>query len=623
MSTLRREQFRSGSIDWLRFIIRRARRLLPLLWLTILICLVPAYWLLPPFGEFQQFCKSAIAALGLSANFYFWRIGGSYFNPGMEQLPLMHLWSLAVEEQFYLLMPAAFLLTRWRHSGGITRLAIWLTIASFILALWGSYAHPTATFYMPITRTWEFGAGALAALLPRTNNYRGWLNTLLLAALLLSFSLLDPDSRFQPLLAGLTAAATALLMYLTPTDASRSHTTRLLQLRGLQWIGQRSYAWYLLHWPAVVFYRRYWVEDVSEWELLAVSMFSLLLAALAHRFIEVPCRYSRLGIMETRFRQLSLASLTTLSIAVAVSFLGMQAVERQLQPFWQARNIFPEWGVAAHLCLRSRYHADASSCDVQADAKGREKLVLWGDSHAYHLLQSLREVARQEDVSLRTWSMEGCPPLAKWITDRPLTDEGHTPCVHFAKIASEDLLSTGKQHRTIAVLSARWEPYLGIDPISIADQLMYRKEWSDPKFVEAEQKKFTDSLLTTVRALTDDQIQVILIAPIPEQRIFIPECLSRFGPAHCRTTRKAVEEYRVTALQTLHTVAHQNPSVQIIDPINVYCDDRFCNSGSFAEPWYVDDDHLTTVGARKLQPLFHEAIAEARRRLDAAAIVSR
>ncbi|MES2884267.1 MAG: acyltransferase family protein [Pseudomonadota bacterium] len=617
---LNREQLRTGTVDWTSFLIRRIRRLLPLLLLTVLLSLALGYWLLPPFGEFQNLCQSAIAALGLSANVFFWRFAGSYFNPYLEQLPLLHLWSLSVEEQFYLIVPAAFLLARWQRTNNLAKVVMLLGAASLALCIWGSAQHPMASFYLPITRAWEFAAGALAALSELKQRPRRSMNLVLLLGIVLSFLLLDPDLPLQVLLAGLPAVLTALLLHGLSSQPANDLALRLLQHSALCWIGQRAYAWYLLHWPALAFYRHYWLEDVSPWELPLVSAAALPLAAIAHRYIELPLRNTQWRFIAPRHRLLLLALLTTTSVATTAFVLGVQASQRQAQPEWQFWQVSEDWLVAASHCLRDGALGDdqATVCESPPRTQGAETLFLWGDSHAYHLRPSLNEVSARQDIPLRTWAMAGCPPLTSRTSVVDLKSDGQMACSRFSRRAIADIVNTSERHGTIAILAARWEPYLAVDAISIAERYHFKNNFDQIDRAE-ERRKFTNSLLATVKTLDDRHIQIILVASVPEQLVSIPSCVIRFTSAHCRTARALVEQYSASTMQMLKTVVAQHPHVQVVDPINTFCDTEFCNPGPAKELWYMDDDHLSAAGSRRLMPLLSEAVAEARWRLEQAA----
>lgn len=617
MLALRREQVSTGQIDWMRFLVRRVRRLLPMLLVTIAIALLLGYWLIAPFGEFQHLSKSAMAAAGFSANLYLWRFAGSYFSAGVEQMPLMHLWSLSVEEQFYLLTPLVFLLARWRRLGGLPTIILTLTIISFVITVWGSTRHPTATFYLPVTRAWEFGVGALAAVLAVRLQWPRWIGTALLAALVACLFGLDAEATWLPLYTGVPALLTAAWLLHASGEQTRAASTHWLRSRWLCWIGERSYAWYLLHWPFMVFYRKYYLEDVSTLELLLVSLAALIAADAAHRWIERPARFGSWPGFRSNTRLLSLAAAATAGTVTVAFALGVHAFERQTAPQWQAARAFDRWVAEAFQCMRAAApnSGQPRACRPSATASQTQPLLLWGDSHAYHLVSVLSTLAPQKSFALHTWSMGGCPPVLDYRGTLNGNENERRACTDFIGHAHDAIVSSQQMRPTIVVLAARWEPYQGELPISLPERAASSRRLAKVD-IQTEQANFAGALLATTKDLVSRDIEVIIVAPIPEQRVFAPDCSARFGTAErCLTPRIDVEQYRQSTLRLLQAIRLQSASVQIIDPIDVLCGNEWCDIGPEGALWYVDDDHLSEHGAALLQPALAGAIANAQSRI--------
>lgn len=619
ISALQRENQVKGSIDWTRFLVRRVRRLLPMLLVTIVGTLFAGYWLLAPFGEFQHLSKSAMAAAGLSANLYLWRYAGSYFSAGVEQMPLMHLWSLSVEEQFYLLTPLVFLMARWRVLGGLARIILAFTLVSFALTVWGSPRHPTATFYLPVTRAWEFGLGALAALVTLRTAAPRWTGAALLAALIASLLWLDEHSTWLPIYTGIPALLTALWLLVSAPGSQHASGFTFLHSPLLRWIGERSYGWYLLHWPLMVFYRKYYLEDVGTLDLLMVSLLALAAAALAHRYIERPARFAVWPRFHSNLRLLSLAGLATVTTVNLAFAVGIKAFERQTDAKWQVDRAFNHWMSEAFQCMRAQAPSSElfAACEGPAAQSQSPSVILWGDSHAYHLRSALLALAPQQSFALSTRAMGGCPPVFGFLNLLNQDAEGRAICRDFTQHARTAILSKQQEKGAIVILAARWEPYQGDVPVSVSEKAPFLRLLANTD-ARTEQQNFARALMETAKDLVTRGVEVIIVAPVPEQRMVVPACQARFGSdARCVTPRAEVDQYRKATLQLLHSIALQHPSVQIIDPINLYCDDTRCGVGSKDALWYVDDDHLSTSGAALLQPALGSAIAEAQRRIAA------
>lgn len=609
---LRQQQ--AGAIQWQDFFARRVRRLLPLLCFTQLAALVAGYWLLSPFGALQDLSKSSISATAMLANVYFWHWQGSYFSPAADQLPLLHLWSLGVEEQFYLGLPMIFLLAaKWR-SLGLARLLFALSAISLALTVWGFFYHPSATFYLPAPRAWEFAAGSLAALTAAPQGHHRQYELArwaCLAGITICWFTGSKDASLSLLASGSAAAFTATLLWLTDSGGERLLLPALLRHRALVWLGQRSYAWYLLHWPVLVFYRSYFLENVSLPELLCVVAMSLWLAHICHRYLELPLRYSTAAWAAGK----RLAILTVISMisVIAVSFwLGVSgASANQDKLRWQHAKMATE-EISRSLCpeaLEPTRQPPLKAC-VAGDTESPNQIYLWGDSHAGHLGGLLSGLATNAGFHLMEYWDLGCPPLHTWHPPNWLTDTHLQECQAVASTTIQAIERSSKQNKhVVAVMAARWEPYLGQAPISAADAAAVHTD-------NPAQKKliFGNALNETITSLLANKVQIILVAPIPELIVSAPACLARFTPETCWVPRSTVEAYRAPAMQLLRNSMQHWPNVQLVDPIEALCDADFCRVGSRQAPWYFDDDHLSLLGAQRLKPQMEAAIRAAIKR---------
>ena len=297
-----REQH-AGTFTISNFYERRARRILPALFFIILICLPFAWlWLLP--FELIDFGKSMIAVTAFSSNILFWQ-ESDYFSAGAELIPLLHTWSLAVEEQFYVIFPL-FMMFFW--SLGKRWLVVIISfIGLFSLGLteWGWRYFPEANFYLIPTRAWELMIGALTAFYlfyraesrvklkapPKAQGIINQLASILGFALIIaSIFLLDRDIPFPSLYALAPTVGTALIIVFTTTD---TWVYQILSQRLFVGIGLISYSAYLWHQPLFVFTRIMSSEEPSLWLLGLLIIVTFLLAYLSWRFVEMPFRNKR------------------------------------------------------------------------------------------------------------------------------------------------------------------------------------------------------------------------------------------------------------------------------------------------------------------------------------------
>ena len=287
-------EIQAGTWSYGRFYTRRARRLFPALFVTLALSFFAAVWLLPP-NDLKWFAETAVHSAVSTSNFLYWLELG-YFGPAAERTPLLHTWSLSVEEQFYLIWPALMLFFlaagRGERAGAVRLLAVLLGLS--VASIWAAElllsGDRQAAFYLMPFRFAEFAAGALLVWLPRPPEAWRWAEDLLLAAGLALVAVavvgFDRETPFPGVTSLVPVAGAALLIY-----AGRApRLGRLLTHRPLVWVGLVSYSLYLVHWPLLVFSELELMRVISGWDKVVLGAAALGIAWAMWRWVERPFR---------------------------------------------------------------------------------------------------------------------------------------------------------------------------------------------------------------------------------------------------------------------------------------------------------------------------------------------
>jgi peptidoglycan/LPS O-acetylase OafA/YrhL len=378
-------QSEAGTFSFKDFWLRRARRLFPALAVMLVCSLVAGYFTL--FGDEWRSLGSQVAAVILFvANFQMWQLANDYWGQAAQDTPMLHTWSLAVEEQFYMFFPVAlvFLLKMGRRIV-VTALIVGL-VGSFSISLYGTFHRPAATYYLLPTRAWELLIGCLlvsASLLA----FAG------LVAIIASFVLIDGSAGFPGIEALSPTVGAALILAFAHGGERACLTTRILSFPVCTYIGRISYSLYLWHWPVIVLANWY---DVS---LVWIVASSFVLAMVSYHFVETPLRHNlRLQWC------LPVAALIILSAALPIS---LNKFDSRGLP--DALAFVDAPGVSTRgREFEAIYLLDKGGVRLNSDSGRSPELVVLGSSHARVLGRPFADYAENADVAV---AMLGCTQL--------------------------------------------------------------------------------------------------------------------------------------------------------------------------------------------------------------------
>jgi len=418
-------ELRENRFSLLDFYDRRMRRLLPALFAMLIGSTILALFVLLP-RDLDAFGESLVAAVLSISNFYFWTESG-YFAPAAETMPLLHTWSLAVEEQFYLLFPALMILVWRMGSANVWRTLALLALISFAAGVSAARTVPEAGFYLLPMRAWELLLGSLLALAPsfapaslRQRDVAAGLGLLGIGAAVLTF---DASTPFPGIAAALPSLGAAFVIWSgQPSSASaadvgvepRPLALRLLALPPLVFIGLISYSLYLWHWPLIVLAGQWSAAPLSLTKTVLVVCATFAIASASWKFVEQPLRRGT-SLWTTR-------GLRVRYSGVLVAILALVGISLDIGggfPWLQPRAVLAVVDDARDRSpLRERCHFEpseqgrrtfAETC-VFGSASDR-RIVVLGDSHGAELSYALSEIAQEHHLHVRQITASGCPPL--------------------------------------------------------------------------------------------------------------------------------------------------------------------------------------------------------------------
>lgn len=417
ISSLIYADLKTDRFNFRTFLARRIARLMPAFYLVIIACSAAGYFFLLA-EDFNTFSESRNAVISFWSNIYFWQFSSGYFAQNSEELPLLHFWSLSLEQQFYLFFPILisqlWLYSKKLHVHFLILLVI--TLVGSMFSIWGSINAPSASFFLLPTRLCEFLLGAIIGLKP--NKKIGVVNSsikaefatyLCLGIILLVACTIDNKTTFPGLLALIPSIATALIIYLGQTRSISEKN--VLNLKPLVFMGLISYSIYLWHWPFIAFFNYLRFSYSFSNTLLLILSFSIV-AVMCWRYIETPLR--------KKYRNSLLrATIYFILLPILLIFI-LHAVlpdikKIEIEPDQERTLLSNGW------CHASNGNQDANrlfdpkylSCkkgSIEANAK---KAILFGDSTAGHYEPFLHEIGKAFNISFTVLSTNSCNPSLK------------------------------------------------------------------------------------------------------------------------------------------------------------------------------------------------------------------
>jgi peptidoglycan/LPS O-acetylase OafA/YrhL len=589
----------TDTLDVTDFYAGRALRLLPALLVVLLVTLAIVTWLYAPIDR-APIASNARAVALYAGNIEFARSSTDYFSSGEN--PLLHTWSLAVEEQFYLAWPLLFLCAAYLYerrmardveSGGtVDKKGLLIGIAavgllSLAASLWLTrVSQPWAFFGMP-TRIWEFAlGGAVALTLNESTLEIDGRATVLQGAGLLAIGLAavtyDRATPY-PGVAALLPAVGAVALLVGGQRAPDNVVSRALGTGWLRWLGRMSYAWYLWHWPlvgvgAVI------DGEISVWGRLAWSAVALVLAWLTHRFIEQPARDGRLARISRPW--IAPAALGASVATALVAHGAMRAAEHRVARPDQRIFAAAREDRMRHNCWATTVEDVRGPCEF-GDTRSATTIALLGDSHAEHWLGGLDRAGREHGWKIIAMVKGGCP-----VADMPeLKNARLKRYYHECTRYREAMLRRIIALRPTAVILSSWDHYMPPDGKG--------SDW------QVSPAAWRDGLRRTYQRLTAAGIRTVAIRGTPRTWFDVPSCLSRRAAKLPFATPCTFERSRAlsrVAIAAQNDAARGLP-VAFVDMNDLICATPRCPVIRNGVVVFTDDNHLTASFSRSVAPV--------------------
>jgi len=590
ITTIILKEMQESRFSFTSFYERRIRRLFPALFLMLCTSTIVATLILLP-DDMREFSKSMVAATTFSANFLFWRQVG-YFNHEAAEKPLLHTWSLSVEEQFYIVFPLLlFLLLRYvpRRSVQILFVLFLLSLAATFLP--GRVIHPSSIFYLPAFRAWELLLGCLLALqlLPfqLTHTQRQFISAIGIFLILFACSgaISAPSLQYQTVICA--CLGTALIIF-SGNGSQTLFINRALAWKPFVFLGLISYSLYLWHWPIIGFAKYYFIRDLEPLDKLLIFILSIVLATASWRFVERPFRGNN-GLLARS----GLFGFAILFMLVFISF-GIVGYFTHGLPQRLPAEIVAKLNPVVDYPIVFRQGGNRRPKVIYAVGNQKHmspNFLVWGDSHAEVMLEMIDQVARQNSQSGYLVAYSGCRPLL-----------GVRQCANSAKKFIE-------KHPSIKIvfLVAKWGGDANTSGIGAL-----QKQTATPSRQHKVRERFRQGLQNTIQFLLERNIRVIFVHDVPEMGWDVGSVMLRsewYGRAQSfkPLARSAYEKRRQPVKETLAELGEMD--FEVFDTAQLFCSSTECAVEQNGIPLYSDDHHINNYGANRFSSLFAKALS--------------
>jgi peptidoglycan/LPS O-acetylase OafA/YrhL len=560
-----REIESTGKLDLPTFYQRRIKRLLPTSVFVLFVTAIVGFFVLPVITR-DALGRDLFAAATYISNYLFAWWENDYQNLDATPSPFIHYWSLAVEEQFYIIWPIFLLfLSRYGKRAIFRGIAI-TTFLSLLLSIYQTQTSPIWAFYSLPTRAWELGFGALLLFVPETfwkNRFIPWFGVI--GILVASFRF-DEKTAFPGINALLPVVSTAVLI------GSISNWPRafndLSNNRISQWLGAISYPLYLWHWPALVLPSSALGRPLRIRERIFCIILTIILAHFTSKYIEQPIRHKKISGRKIYLFFIGTTVISLVAGLIISSTSSSMIKVKGTNYTFNLVDVMQKPAVYGDNCHSNYGETESGEC-TYGDLNSSTTIVLYGDSHAGQWFPALLELANERGFKLVSLTKSACPSV-----DVPRADQGAYKNIH-CETWRDKSVARIKQIRPAAVILSSYEHFT--PPRGYPDE---NKWWRDG------QKR----LLNSLRGSSD---HLIYISDTPRPLRDIPNCLASRDVKSCNTTER-------TAVKIIR-------GFEIVDPGPWLCT-KYCPAIQDGYVVYRDASHISVAAALALKPQLEAAL---------------
>lgn len=598
------QDIRAGKFSMVAFWERRARRILPPLFLVVGATLAAGSVLFLSI-DYVQLGKEIASQAAFGSNILFMMQGG-YFDDGDKFKALLHTWSLSVEEQFYLFYPIGLALFARFFGPKFFWLILCLGILSFALCIFAAGISPRLAFYALPFRGWELLAGALLAVVTVPAHSRWIREGLSIAGLgMIAAALLfyQPSFVFPGWFTVLPVVGAALIIY--ANLAGKTAVGSALSWKPMVGVGLISYSLYLWHWPVLIFARYVPVIEPGMIVSLACMTVSFVLAYLTWRYVEQPVRTRR--CLATRKSMFLFSAAGLLSMAIA----GAAIVYTKGMPFRFSEEVSTyadaRWDENPH-----RYECDQPALDAIGrsvicqtnEGAGAPGFILWGDSFADAIAPAFYKASIEHKQNGYVVTGHGCPPIIGAEIPMPMRT---FDCAKSNRSVLD--LVTREKIKTV-YLVGNWASYLSDGALNFSEQAWMK----EPVYSRFERKEFAglERTIDLIRAAGAQYIYVVYDVPYPS--FDPPRALAQAVQFGMEEPTVPVSNYHADLERTIAGYRKQSRDggVQYLEPESYLCDEVRCIVAHNGRSLYFNPGHLSAYGAELVAPMLERSFKEAR-----------